>query len=298
MKFQVLTISVVIDHNLFTNFEEHENSKFKNHLVYDLIGQLLNRQQTLIYKKNTYVIYSKFRLTEDIIMFKLGKRVKTDLHIEENNDIILSKTSDTPFIMGFISLKRQAILVGCNKNVISNNKVVEVLEEGLNQYKQADDLNYNFKLTTLKETTHFWGVIDKNKNQIKEIQLDFFPPNFGGFGKSVRDSLTHVKNETNNTKLSVSYKNEHGNLIVKEEFFGDMVKYVRASGEWKIAIKRNGRTTIYKSNDKTSFVTVEESVVKFFDKYRGNNEITNNEKDKFFSEIEEIMSTVYEKESN
>lgn len=218
MKFQVLTISVIIDHTLFDDNDYYENRDFKNSLVKNLIHNMENQKLLIQGIKRTYVIYSQKNVTADIVMFKLGKRGVTDLHVEIENDIKLTQTDDTPFVIGFISLSRQAILVGINDRVITKHTVIEIIEKGLNSVQKMSFIDYQFKITALKESRYFWQLIDKNRDYINEIQLDFYPPNFISYNKQIKDQLRETKSQTNNSKLSVIYKNEKGHLLLINHF--------------------------------------------------------------------------------
>ncbi|MCV2231224.1 hypothetical protein N7548_00090 [Acholeplasma manati] len=299
MKFQVLTISVVIDHDLFHDYNQYENKDFKNSLVKKLLDKIATQKKLQIKgRKKTYVLYSEKDITNDIVMFKLGKRSITELHVEMDDDIESTKIEDTPFVLGFISLSKQAILVGMDNKIINKDTIINILEEGLNSVQKDNVVSYDFKISPLKETQYFWDLVEHNSDSIKEIQLDFYPPNFIGYSKQIKEQLKATKEETNNSKLSLIYKNENGFLKVKQDFFGDMVEYTNTSGEWRLVVIKDSKKRTYQSKNAGSSKVIEKNVVDFFSENMTNNEISINEKNKYISRIVEIVEHIYDKENN
>lgn len=299
MKFQVLTISVIIDHDLFHDYNQYENKDFKNSLVKKLLEKITIQKKLQIKgKKKTYVLYSEKDITKDIVMFKLGKRSITELHVEMDDDIELTKIEDTPFVLGFISLSKQAILVGMNNRIIDKDAIIKILEKGLNSIQKDNEVNYDFKISPLKETRYFWDLVEHNSDFIKEIQFDFYPPNFLGYSKQIKEQLKVTKEETNNSKLSLIFKNENGFLKVRHDFFGDMVEYTKTSGEWRLVVIKDSKKRTYQSKNAGSSKVIEKNVVDFFSENMTNNEISNDEKNKYISRIVEIVDNLYEKENN
>ena len=159
-------------------------------------------------------------------------------------------------------------------------------------------VSYDFKISPLKETQYFWDLVEHNSDSIKEIQFDFYPPNFIGYSKQIKEQLKATKEETNNSKLSLIYKNENGFLKVKQDFFGDMVEYTNTSGEWRLVVIKDSKKRTYQSKNAGSSMVIEKNVVDFFSENMTNNEISIDEKNKYISRIVEIVDHLYEEENN
>jgi hypothetical protein len=105
---------------------------------------------------------------------------------------------------------------------------------------------------TTKE--QFWGVAEKYKGHIAEIDLSFAVPNIWGGQSETEKALKELKTENNALEVEVKIKNRDGQLNPDSDRLRQSVAYI-ARGGGTAKLRDDSNNTIFSSDNEENIVT-------------------------------------------
>lgn len=189
--------------------------------------------------ERNYLIYGVQNL-DNINVMKFARISNEKVYLEGEQDIEEIGIREAKHVIVIIDTKNQIILIERKKSVFQDaftpTKILqEFFKEKVNQGDYAINI---YPLVTQKA---FWNYIDAAEG-IFELTLELNAPNMALFGNTkTRKLLSKIKNEMNNEKMEITFKNSDGKLKILKSSVGDYVDYLReVGGKYILKYLRNG----------------------------------------------------------
>jgi hypothetical protein len=107
----------------------------------------------------------------------------------------------------------------------------------------------------ITEKEEFWGVAERFKGHIAEVDLSFAVPNIWGGESETEKALKELKTENNAQEVEVKIKNKDGKLNPDSERVRKSVEYI-AKGGGTASLRDENQATIYSSDSEESIVSI------------------------------------------
>lgn len=99
----------------------------------------------------------------------------------------------------------------------------------------------------------FWSAVDRYKDHIKELDLEFVTPNIWGGESATEKALKELKKQNNAQEVEVRIKNKDGKLNPDSENIRQSVDYITRGGG-SLRVKSDTDGVVYSSENEESIV--------------------------------------------
>jgi hypothetical protein len=126
------------------------------------------------------------------------------------------------------------------------------LADHINANNPASEWMIAVNPVTTKE--QFWGIAEKYKGHISEIDLSFAVPNIWGGQSETEKALKELRTENNAQEVEVKIKNKDGQLNPDSERLRRSVEYI-AQGGGTAKLRDDTHNTIFSSDNEENIIT-------------------------------------------
>jgi hypothetical protein len=223
----------------------------------EVIAGLKNNLREIVriseeYKQRKYLLYFIEAMTENLYLLKLARERHYNKHEAGEKDIETAEDTEFPFVYIIIDFSRQIILIQKKTSVFQNISTSQnILQLLINS--TVDFGQYIFTIDEISHKERFWQLVEKSR-KIYSLKLNLRAPNLFGGRFKANELLKREQEEHNAAEIEVEYKNEYGNLLVKEDSVGSYINYIAAGGgSYSLRFKVDGelKTKSSKDNIKT-----------------------------------------------
>ena len=123
--------------------------------------------------------------------------------------------------------------------------IANSLVDHINRSEFSD--GWIISVNQMTEQNSFWEAVEKYKGQITRAEFNYVTPNVLGIRSTLNQRLKDYRQKENAKEVSVTLKEDSGNLELNTEEVRDAVEYI-AEGGGSTKLKA-GRETLYDSED-------------------------------------------------
>ncbi|WP_129128234.1 hypothetical protein [Geomonas oryzae] len=226
---------------------------------YAICGALTNAGADVFFRywgvQYSFVGFQHIQGNSRFLLGKFAKLKKVDLGEYEPGDIKSDSHDNWIPLNCLIDCESQHILIEKKVSFADIGSIMSIMSFGLNRII-SDKYNCKVFIKGITNKHLFWNIVDESE-RIYALELKLLSPNLLDANLTARASLAALKMLFTQDTITITLKNDAGNLSVPVQPTNDYIDYIsEGEGEWKIVRMLQGVKRKFYSRDSIKTIDV------------------------------------------